>query len=139
MNVDLVGKGKRTSYNTKYEQAGSKDFARKSKAVNKIQNCKFCSFSHDRGACNAFSKSCNLCHKKGHFSSCCKANKSKSNQKVREVKLKKVVDDQYETLFIGSIENDCDSCDEWPKNGKFPKSQLRSFVPSPKLPFDQML
>ena len=113
VNVDLVGKGKRTSYNTKYEQAGSKDFARKSKAVNKIQNCKFCAFSHDRGACPAFSKSCNICHKKGHFSSCCKANKSKSKQTVREVKLKKVVDDQCETLFIGAIANDCDSCDEW--------------------------
>ena len=37
----------------------------------RIENCKFCSFTHLKGRCPAYNKRCNKCQKKGHFKSRC--------------------------------------------------------------------
>ena len=36
-----------------------------------INNCKFCSYSHSRGYCPAYNKTCNICGKRGHFRNRC--------------------------------------------------------------------
>lgn len=42
----------------------------------KIQNCRFCSFSHYRGNCPAYGQTCNKCKKRNHFASRCPTNRS---------------------------------------------------------------
>ena len=74
----------------------------------KILNCKFCSFSHSRGSCPAYTKSCNFCKTKGHFAKCC----PKKIKKVDEIHQQtqeslsdsnESSDDSYENLFIGAV------------------------------------
>ena len=49
----------------------------KDREKNLIQNCKYCSYTHNRGSCPAYGKVCNVCQKKNHFSMCCsKRNKT---------------------------------------------------------------
>ena len=84
----------------------------------KITNCKFCSYTHNRGSCPAYHKNCNLCKKRGHFSKCCT---NKQRIKVNEIKCQiepetSSESDVSETLFIGTITgNDLISFDdkEW--------------------------
>ena len=56
----------------------------KDKWNDKVENCKFCSYTHYRGSCPAYNKICSSCNKKGHFAkSCCK---NKANKTVRQIK-----------------------------------------------------
>ena len=40
-----------------------------------ISKCRFCSYGHKRGACPAYSKNCNNCNRKGHFSKSVRENR----------------------------------------------------------------
>ena len=84
-----------------------------------INSCKFCSGAHPRGACPAYSKICNNCHKKGHFAKCCtkqpplhKASSSSTpkkfsdrrrQKKVREIQ-ESASSDSDDEFFFGSVE-----------------------------------
>lgn len=39
----------------------------------RILNCNYCGYSHEFGRCPAYGKTCDKCHKKNHFRSCCKS------------------------------------------------------------------
>ena len=45
-----------------------------------INKCKFCSYSHKRGSCPAYGKTCNNCKKKGHFPKYCTKARKQINQ-----------------------------------------------------------
>ena len=115
INVDFIVKGKKK--NPHYKPDSS---TKKTTKTERIQNCPFCSYSHNRGACPAYSKTCNICNKRGHFSKCCKT-KNKSKQNVREIKTVNKASgsescDDSEYLFIGTIEdvmNDRLPVNEW--------------------------
>ena len=49
-----------------------------------INKCKFCSYSHKRGACPAYAQMCNNCNRKGHYSMCC-TNKKRKSKKINEI------------------------------------------------------
>ena len=78
----------------------------------KIINCNFCSYSHNRGSCLAYTKTCNLCKKKGHFANCCKTSHKKIQEVRQESKSKQIDntsssdDDVNENLFVGVVFND---------------------------------
>ena len=67
---------------TKYNQP--KSYPNKDKPKEKVENCKYCSYSHVHGSCPAYNKICTFCSKKGHFAKCCF--KNKPNKSVSQVK-----------------------------------------------------
>ena len=63
-----------------------------------INNCKFCSYSHPRGSCPAYTRTCNTCNTKGHFSRC--------GPKSKQVR---VVEEQFSANEASSDEEECDT------------------------------
>ena len=90
-----------------------------------IHKCKFCSGSHPRGSCPAYSRTCNKCFKKGHFAKCCTTHAQKPHQKKpsynrspHHKKGNKKVDvltnepESSDEFFIGTIDSS-ESTNEW--------------------------
>ena len=74
-----------------------------------INKCKFCSYSHKRGSCPAYGKSCNNWKKKGHFSKCCPNFDSKVDfvqQNMDNSDSDLELFDNCESLFIGVVEDE---------------------------------
>ena len=89
-NVDYLCKNR--SFNPKSQNRNKKDEI--------IKKCKFCSFSHKRGSCPAYTKSCNICYKRGHFANCCTERK----KNIQKIDIED--NDQIENdFFIGAIDN----------------------------------
>lgn len=75
---------------------------------NKINNCKYCSSSHDRGKCPAYGQTCHNCNGRNHYARCCK----RPQKQVRGVEYESA-QDQYSLnprtdhtehgLFIGEV------------------------------------
>ena len=49
-------------------------------AADIIKSCKFCSYSHPRGSCPAYNKTCRSCNRRGHFSKCCSKRSTESKK-----------------------------------------------------------
>ena len=77
VDVDYVRRQKGSNFHSSQSSynGNSQSSHKVSQSQGKITNCNYCSYSHDRGACPAYSKTCNTCRKRGHFSKCCKAKK----------------------------------------------------------------
>ena len=74
-----------------------------------INKCKFCSYSHKRGSCPAYGKSCNNCQKKGHFSKCSPNFDLKVDfvqQNMDNSDSDSELFDNYKSLFIGVVEDE---------------------------------
>ena len=102
---------KSTAAFTKTVQAKKPPFPDKGQGATKIQQCKFCSYSHNRGNCPAFNKFCNTCGKRGHFSTCC------CQKRVRAVSKNVASDpssdqdsfpdtDENKDYFVGAVHHD---------------------------------
>ena len=61
-----------------------------------INSCKFCSYTHIRGNCPAYNRTCNRCNSKGHFAKCCP--KLKINN----------IDERFSANEVSSDDDDCD-------------------------------
>ena len=102
---------KSTSAITKTVKAKKPPFPDKGQGATKIQQCKFCNYSHNRGNCPAFNKHCNTCGKRSHFSTCC------SQKRVRAVSKGVASDpssdldslsdtDENKDYFVGAVHQD---------------------------------
>ena len=110
-------------YVTRQKFSTNSKFTHKVANQDKITNCKYCSYSHDRGACPAYSKTCNTCQKRGHFSTCCHSRKiSHKVSQISNVKQYEIESSSNseasadeETLFIGAVtDEDLNSLhEEW--------------------------
>ena len=110
--VDYVRKFKKPygSYGPKYtkpQYIPQKIKNKQNEKKAKIQNCKFCSYSHDRGSCPAFPVTCNSCGKKGHYSKCYQNRKDISHI-TTNTNLSEADSDLSETenIFCGAISVD---------------------------------
>eukprot|EP00795_Rhopilema_esculentum_P009803 gene9803-18365_t len=73
---------KSTSAITKTVQAKKPPFPDKRHGTTKIQQCKFCNYSHNRGNCPAYNKHCNTCGKRGHFSTRCSQKRTQIHSQI---------------------------------------------------------
>ena len=94
----------------------------KDKWKDKIENCKFCSYTHYRGSCPAYNKTCSSCNKKGHFAKSCfknKKNKTVSEIKATDKKAEKTSDSDsscdMNNFFIGAVNDliNLKDSDDW--------------------------
>ena len=49
----------------------TRGYSTQSSAKEVINSCKFCSYTHVRGACPTYNRTCNRCNINGHFPRCC--------------------------------------------------------------------
>lgn len=79
-------------------RSGTLNSSDNTKTNDKIQNCRFCSFSHYRGNCPAYGQTCNKCKKRNHFASRCPANRSVHKVDYEDSDLSST--DDYTSKFV---------------------------------------
>ena len=90
--IDLV-EGRNGLYHGRKVKSGNES--------NIINDCKYCSFTHQKGRCPAYNKICNKCGNKGHFASRCY-----SKRVVKEILQEQASDNNGEDIFfIGAVDD----------------------------------
>ena len=108
--VDAVHKFSSHGFNKKYHDEPPKRDSSKYQ-TDFINKCKYCSYSHKRGACPAYAQMCNNSNRKGHYSMCC-TNKKRKAKKIKIHKRSDVTstgsetDVKFDHFFIGCVSDD---------------------------------
>ena len=90
--IDLV-EGRNGLYHGRKVKSGNES--------NIINDCKYCSFTHQKGRCPAYNKTCNKCGNKRHFASRCY-----SKRVVKEILQEQASDNNGEDIFfIGAVDD----------------------------------
>lgn len=103
LEADYVRSG-RGRYANRGRYRGSSKSQPRHHHANTQKTCDNCSKQHEVGKCPAKGKTCNYCHKRGHFIVCCKKRASKE-ARAREVVDDDVCDDvKVEDIYIGAVD-----------------------------------
>ncbi|XP_017489177.1 PREDICTED: uncharacterized protein LOC108377419 [Rhagoletis zephyria] len=88
----------------------------KAKLKQKERECRFCGYLHEENRCPAYNKSCNQCHRRGHFAKMCLSRKQRVFELTKEATPERVESEENiseDELFVNTVNTNFDTSRSW--------------------------